>query len=459
MTHPSTKHELLDPNAGTARLPVVVPVALLSFFYMNALEYALPLYFGARDEAAKLAGGSFPADVWSEVVKYKVTAWIVGPLLAGLFARRYGERAVWAMALLGKVPIPFLLTRHPHENLIDILAVWQGFTGALMWIAGISLIQMVAPGKKGLSNGSMMVSMGVGSLLGPIGGRALLYRRELAGLVPGDWSELWSRLFNLSSMTTRPRLEDFEVLFWLLMLTTLICGVLIALWGQRPGRFERDQPPGWNQTVKDLGELSRTPKFWALVLALCLIGGPIFQASNQFLPYRAEDLGLKDGSQDAGWIWLTLLKTLMWIPGGAAVGLLAGRRAPGIAAVLMLAGFSLGALGIGESQVVWQLACCVALFEFVRQFMRWSHAGYMSEHLPSRLRATAIGFAITFSGLGSAIYAWVMPMLWNPQADDFPSYWPFRAAFLLGLVGTLGLLVYDRLHPIRDPNFNEDAAA
>ena len=137
-----------DQAAGTARLLIVVPVALVSFFYMNKLEYALPLYFEARAEVAKLTGGSFPPDVWAQVVKYKVAAWVLGPLLAGLLARRYGERAVWCGSLLGKVFIPLALTTHPHPNLISALAFWQGFTGALMWIAGISLVQMVVPEKK-----------------------------------------------------------------------------------------------------------------------------------------------------------------------------------------------------------------------------------------------------------------------------------------------------------------------
>ena len=436
---------------GTARLAVVVPVALISFFYMNVLEYALPLYFGARAEAAAEIGGTFPQDVWSEVVKYKVTAWIVGPILAGLYAKRYGERMVWCAALLGKVPIPLALAFHPHQDFIDVLALWQGFTGALMWIAGVSLIQMVAPGRKGFSNACMMVSMGVGSVMGPIGGRILLYRSELLALLPSDWKECGARLVNLSPLETRPALEDFEALFFLLTATTLVCGVLIGVWGQRPGRYLRDDPPGWRQTTRDLRELSRSAKFWALVIPLCLIGGPIFQASNQFLPYKAESLGLKTGAHDTGWVWLSLLKTVMWIPGGAAVGLLAGRRAPGIAAVVMLGAFAIGAAGIGESRVAWQLFASVAVFEFVRQFMRWSHAGYMSEHMRPSLRATAIGFAITFSGLGSAIYAWVVPRIWDPSQADFTVEGPFRAALVLGLVGALGLWIFDRVSPIRDP--------
>ena len=58
-----------DRLAGTARLPVVVPVAVLSFFYTNLLDYALPLYFGARTEAAKTQDGEFPLGVWSALVK------------------------------------------------------------------------------------------------------------------------------------------------------------------------------------------------------------------------------------------------------------------------------------------------------------------------------------------------------------------------------------------------------
>ena len=440
------------PAAGTARLAIVVPVALVSFFYINMLEYALPLYFEARIEAAKLVGSSFPLDVWAEVVKYKVLPWIIGPLLAGLLARRYGERAVWCGALLGKVLIPLALTTHPHPNLISALAIWQGLTGAMMWIAGISLIQMVAPEKKGFSNGAMMVSLGVGSAFGQIGGRFLIYYDEFTSLVgAGNWSELGSRLLNLEPTTSAPELQDFELMFWLLAVTTLLSAIFIGLWGQRPGPFEQAQPPGWSQTISDLKRLASQPRYWALVIALCLLGGPVFQASNQFLPYRAKEMGLiLDGGGDNGWIWLNLLKVVMWIPGGAAVGLLAGRRAPGIAAAVMLGCFALAALAIGSSLMVWQLFCSVAAFEFVRQFMRWSHSGYMSEHMAPDLRATTIGLTITISGLGSTAFTWIAPRIWDPNATDFQSTGPFLAAAVCGLLGCVGLFLYDRVRPIRE---------
>ncbi|MEX0728421.1 MAG: MFS transporter [Planctomycetaceae bacterium] len=435
--------------AGEARLPVVLPVAIISFFYAAVLDYSLPLYFSALGEAAASQGSTYPADIWSQLLKYQVTPWIIGPILAGLFARRYGERLVWSASLIGQALIPLMLTVNPSPQLIPLLALWQGFTGALMWIAGISLVQMVRPEKKGMANGLMMASLGLGSVFGPLVGRCLLYRTELTAVTSATgWRPMLSRLASLTPMTSKPVVDDFQIIFAMLIVSTLVCGVMVGLWGQHPGRFEQGAPPDWNRTLADVGQLVRLPKFWMLVIPLCLLGGPVFQASNQFLPYRAEDVGLKNGSQDDGWIWLQLLKTLMWLPGGAAVGLLAGKRAPGIAAAIMVGTFGVMALGIGFSKTAWQLFACVAVFEFVRQFMRWSHAGYLSEHLPNHLRATAIGFAITFSGTGSTIFGWIAAEAWNPTEN---STGPFIAAAALGFVACAGLFICDRIRPIRDP--------
>lgn len=434
---------------GSARLSIVVPVAVISFFYAAVLDYILPLYFSALSVAAAAQGRSYPADIWSQLVKYQVTPWIVGPIAAGLLARRYGERVVWSAALLGQVVVPLVLLIQPSPALIPLLALWQGANGALMWIAGISLVQMVAPEKRGLANGLMMTAVGAGSIFGPLAARLLLYRHELIPLLRlQEWSTFAARLFSFVPMEMTPQAADFGVIFVVLTVSTLVCGTLVGLWGQRPGRFEHEPAADWGRTISDVGQLARIPRFWALVIALCLLGGPVFQASNQFLPYRAEDLGLKNGAQDSGWIWLQLLKMLMWLPGGAAVGFVAGRRAPGIAAVAMIGTFALTAFGIGLSRNAGQLFLCVAVFEFVRQFMRWSHAGYLSEHMPRKLRATAIGFAITFSGLGCTIFGWAAAALWDPTVE---SSRPFFAAALLGGVATLGLFAFDRVRPIREP--------
>lgn len=445
MSHASRTESL--PTPGAARLPVVVPVALISFFYAAVLEYSLPLYFSALGEWHAARGASFPTDIWSQLAKYQVTPWIVLPIAAGLLARRYGERLVWSGALIGQALVPCLLATYPSAQLIPLVALWQGVTGALMWIAGISLVQMVPLAKKGFANGCMMTAMGAGSVFGPLVGRGVLYRAELWSLAQEHaWSSMASRLFSFRVMQSRPGAHDFQMIFWCLIASTLFCGLLVGWRGQYPGRFEHESPPDWSRTLRDLGRLARISRFWALVIPLCLLGGPVFQASNQFLPYRAEQMGLKSGSQDAGWIWLQLLKTLMWLPGGAAVGCLAGRRAPGIAAVIMLAAFALCALGIGASAASWQLFACVAMFEFVRQFMRWSHAGYVSEHLPSDLRSSAIGAAITLSGLGSTLFGWIAGAAWDPTRQSSSPFW---AAASLGGAASLGLLLFDRMHPIR----------
>ena len=69
-----------DQLAGTARLQVVIPVALISFFYANLLDYALPLYLGAREAAAEAAGGSFPRGMYATAAIWRVTPWIIGPI-------------------------------------------------------------------------------------------------------------------------------------------------------------------------------------------------------------------------------------------------------------------------------------------------------------------------------------------------------------------------------------------
>ena len=319
----------MGPDAGTARLWIVVPVTMLSFFYMSILDYVLPLYFGALSTAAKAAGGSFPEDLYAQLVKYQFTPWFFMPLLAGLFSRRYGERRVWCFSQVAMVIVPYTLIVYPHPITVKAVAFWSGVTGAVLWISGVSLIQMVRPEKKGLSNGLLMGSIGLGSFIAPLCGRGVVYWAELqAHLDWGEWTLLGKKLSALERPAMTPQVDDFVPIFWFLVALKVVCGVLVGFWSQRPGQFAQDdESPRWDRTVTDLKRLIVNARFWALVIALCLLGGPVFQATNQYLPYRAEDLGLIQGAADQGWIWLKLLGTTMWIPGGLSIGLLAGRRA------------------------------------------------------------------------------------------------------------------------------------
>lgn len=447
LSQPSASRELSP--AGTARLWIVAPVVVMAFFYFGFLDYFLPLYFGALEERAKAAGDHFPADMWSKYQCYLVSVWIICPFLAGLVSRRYGERRVWSFAQLALLPVTLLLLYCPTPLMIPVLAAWIGVGAVLVWVGGISLVQVVHPDRKGLANAIMMVGLATGSLLAPICGRAMLYWRELDVYVrKNNWSDFWLSVLSLREPTIVPGVDDCRSILWLLTFVTLLCGILIGLWGQRPGRFQHELPPDWGQTVRDLGRLARDRKFWILVLSISFLGGTIFQGANQFLPYRAEELGLKQGAADIGWVWLNLLKTLIWIPGGFAVGMLAGRKAGAMVGALMLGGFAVGAFGMGISDTGWQLFVSVAVLELCRQFMRWGQSGYLSEHLPDDLRATVIGCSVAISGLSGTMFAWIANYSWNPAMS---SAYPLFAACACGAIGCVALLVFNRFEPVGEP--------
>ncbi len=113
----------LDPDSGTARLWIVVPVTMLSFFYATILEYMLPLYFGALRTAAEAGGGSYPADIYPQLMKYQVTPWVFMPIVAGLLARRYGERRVWCFSQVAMTVIPFTLIVYPEPIAVKVVAL------------------------------------------------------------------------------------------------------------------------------------------------------------------------------------------------------------------------------------------------------------------------------------------------------------------------------------------------
>ena len=431
-------------TAGTARLPIVAGVAVAAFFYQSMMGYMLPLYFEAL---------AFPKNAWAGVVFWRVVPWVFGPIAAGVASQRFGERRVWgaAMAILALVPFAFLVWPIPES--MATIALVQGTAEALMWIGGASLVQMVTPRKKGLANGLLLMSLGVGSVLGPLVGRAALWHEFVTGMIrKGDWGTAGRFLISLVKPPGSPALLNFQIILGGLAALSMLAAAFMWYWGQRPGRFVADAPAkGLRETLSDMRRLAADARFWALVVSLCFLGGIVFQATNQYLRYRAEDAGLIDGAKDNGWILLCLLQTAIWIPGGLAVSFLAGRRASGLAGVVMLGSFSLAAGLIGWSSGAVALFVALGIFESARQFMRWSHAGYLSEHMPPDLRATAIGCSISIAGLSSAIWGYAALKVFSADAPDFDSTDPFWSAAVCGLIGAVGLFVFDRYIPIRRP--------
>jgi hypothetical protein len=385
------------------------------------------------------------------LILWQVLPWIFTPALAGLLSRRFGERRVWGAALIGQSAVPVILWMLPEAWIVRPLAFWYGVTNALMWVGGVSLAQIVPPEKKGRANGLMMMALGVGSLLGPLIGRGLLWRQFVEELLRrGDLVGVNKFLVNLRPPPTNPPLENFGLLLIGLSVWALVTAVLVWRWGQYPGRLAGEEEAHTaQQALSELRQLFTNSRFWALTLSICLLGGPLFQATNQFLKYRAEDVHLIVGSQDHGWVLLQLLRMVMWIPGGLAVGLFAGRRTPAITIVIVLGIFSLCGLGIGLVQTSAGLFIAVAVFEFVRQLMRWSNSGYLSEHMPTELRATAIGCSISIAGLGATLFGFLPLQAMDAGTVEFVSSRPFVIAAALGMTGAVGLFIFDRVRPIR----------
>ncbi len=111
----------MDPDSGTARLWIVIPVTILSFFYATVLEYLPPLYFSAL----QAVDPHYPENMYSQLMKYQTTPWFFMPVVAGLLSRRYGERRVWCFAQLGMVVIPLALIYCPTPIMVKMVAFWS----------------------------------------------------------------------------------------------------------------------------------------------------------------------------------------------------------------------------------------------------------------------------------------------------------------------------------------------
>ena len=185
-----------------------------------------------------------------------------------------------------------MLTMYPNPHVISLFAIWQGFTGTLTGIASISLIQIVAP-KKSSVQWVSDASDGRGKRIRPNSWSLtdLLQRIRIARageqLVQVLVATAQSETHEVGGPVGELRADILDPDRY-----TLLCGVLIGLWRQRPDRFEHTPSPGWSQTLTDLKRLSCQPRFWALVATICLLGCPVFQTANQFLPYCAKELGL-----------------------------------------------------------------------------------------------------------------------------------------------------------------------
>jgi MFS family permease len=407
---------------GLARLPIAAVVAFLSFLCQALLHYLLPLYLSAK---------GLPSSAWETWSYYEIVAWLFAPPLAGVLGARVGERRTWAAGLAGYVTVGIgisLIRSHSSwtDPALSAIGLLWGISSAMIWVGGISLVQRVTDRQRGLSNAVMMTSLGAGSIGGPLLGRALMQWREVPGTVStGDFSIALAGFATLALLGATLMLGFGEY-------RSSRQQTASATTGARSGPLRRSLA------------LFRFPKYVLLVFSLSLLGGPVFQAANVYRPYRVRDpqIGLIIGSQDHGWAALEITGYVMQLTGGLLIGLIAGRKKSGWIPALVLGGFAACGLGIGLAPNAVVLFAFSAVFELLRQFMRWIQTGYISEYVSEDQRSLAIGFSVTVSGIGSWAFNLLVRLIQSPDSPGFSSGLPFQVAATLGFFGTILLVAW-----------------
>lgn len=439
-----------DPLSGTARLRVVAIVAASAMFCLQGLVYSLPLYFNEV---------GFSSGAWSRLIAFQVPPWCISALLAGLLARRYGERRLWTFALAAQVLVPVVLVYDAREALVPWLAAWGGFSNGAMWVAGMSITQMVPASRTWLANAVVLTALGVGGISGPLAARAVLRQDELRERFDGNWIDTALLLLSNPERETPPSRAAFEQVLMGVSVLLALNAALMFFFGQRPGPAANDANPrsdepfiaiptglSWRGALGDLLLVARQPRYLWLAISLGLFCGPLFMASNMYLKTRAEDFHLIVASQDRGWLWLQFTTMAGQTLGGLAVGLLAGRALPPRSAALVAASFALcmGAMSLAGQAAVFFAA--TFLFEFLRPSMRWAGAGYLAENAPRELRAIAVGLGVTLANVSMAIFGLACLLTigaetaTDGESEPLNSQPALLAASCIGLAGALLLV-------------------
>ena len=397
---------------GTPRLAIVFGVALFNYVSHALIRYSTPLYFNALE---------YPEDTYETFVFYWLTAFIAGSTLSGLLASRFGERRVWAGALLLFASLGVLLIHIPGIWMIPFSGLLYGISAAGQWVGAMALVQTATPSKRGRANSLLMIALGAGSLMG---------------------APLGQLLVSLSSEAD-PKPSDFALLFWTHVLICIAGAVVVATASRHPGPVQhQSSAEDWRTNLA----LLKMPRYLAMVIPLSLMGGPVFQTVNIYLRYRASDpaIGLMAGAVDQGWSTLLTAGYAFQFLGGLAILMIAGRKASAGVAAGVLFIYASCSLGIGLSPNAYVIFVFASVFEFFRQLMRWAQTGYISEHMPIHLRGPAIGFSTTLSGLSSTFFAFVMRKVQSPGTPSFSSSFPFFIGGGIGVLGALLLLISDR---------------
>jgi MFS family permease len=396
-------------TAGRPRIDVVFATALATYLSHTLIRYSVPLYLEAL---------GYPKDSYETFAFYWLAAFIAACTFSGLLASRFDERLVWTSSLVGFGGLGVALILIPGHWAVPFCGVFYGLAAGGQWVGAMAMVQTVSPSLRGRANSLLMIAIGVGSFVGAPVSRAIL--GQAAEAEPGP--------------------QDFIWLFCFHVMLSLTGAFLVWFWSRHPGQVQHQLTRGsWKTNLA----LLRMPRYLGMVIPLSIMGGPVFQTVNIYLPYRASDpeIDLIAGSADQGWSALLSAGYGMQLLGGIAILLLAGKKASARMASLVLASYAACSLGIGFSPNAYSLFLFASVFELFRQMMRWSQTGYISEHMPLDLRAPAIGFSTTLSGLSSTLFAFIIRQIQSPNSLDFSSSFPFFVGGTIGLTGALLLLI------------------
>ena len=311
----------------------------------------------------------------------------------GIAADRIGRRAVlilgssaYALAML-----IFAAAQSPGWLVPGRMLVGIGII-AMLWMAGVSLGDIVAPHERGVCFGLFATAMGIGYGVGPWVGSMIAgpHGYRLSYLVGG-------------------------IAGWL--------GVGLVLGVLRPPLLRLPTRSASGPGIRAGLRVARTRAVAVAAAANVAISFSFYTVVLTFLPLRAEEIGLGDAAIAALFTTRALATTLVRLPMGAMTGRIGSRRMLLIA--LCAEAAVTGAFLLATSSTALLILIALEGITFAG-FLTGSQA-YIVATTTIESRGAAVGITTTIGGLGNAI----APLALGFAADAFG----LRIVFPLAAIG------------------------
>lgn len=219
--------------------------------------------------------------------------------------------------------------------------------------------------------------------------------------------------------------NDYRALFSMTLIPSVLAIlVLIFTVSDRKTRPKDAKPAGqWH--LRDLKQLPLS--FWKLALFSTVV--MLSNFGNIFLILAARKVGLPSTSAPLIMMVQGLSTALFAWPLGRLADRIGKRKMVPLGITCLM----LGNLGMGFATTLLHIYICVILWGLQMGILYNAILSYVSEVTPEKLRATAIGSAHLFSGIGTLIANYLTGMLWGLYGST--EAFVFNAA--LGLLALL----------------------